>query len=583
MSDPGAHASQPVLANPRTVRGSDLAGWNLRDYAGDVVVLLLSIASLLASSIFISENKYFWNDELYSWYLISDSSFSGMWAAFHDKINNTPPLYFVLGWLWARPFGASELSLRLFSSLGFIVALVVTWITLRRVYGFWPTCMGALVVFLTSGIVLEQNAEARMYGLFLALGALSVYQFIHLIGVRRLEFKHLAGVTVLHAAIVNTHLFGPFYSAAIFAAFVLVDVNRKALRKRLYAAFVISWATFLLYLPAFLVQSDAGNPRAWIPVPTVSDFLELVGLMSRSFADVRMITVLIGLLVLIYFMRGGSLRMRLVPGERHLLLVALALMAVPVVTFLISRTVKPIFWDRYLVPSVLSYAIGIAHLTSVYIPSSVSLVRGRQPGELARSRIHHMGLFSLIALLLLFLVNPLVYASKYRGKVLPGSMDNAFGYDHLPTVVQTSGAFLQRHHYSPVRERYYFILDEEAATSDSSGAFGIQEHKHMEAYRRTYPDGVGKNIVRSDVFLSMTDSFLVNDYAEFTAVCPSRVVGLVSASEWNRLHCPQWVEKRLLNNSEYEVTHLGNVLNRAILLVGRRPPAEDALASQATQ
>jgi len=57
-----------------------------------------------------------------------------MMVAFADKFTNVPPLYFILGWLWARAFGVTELSLRLFSSLGMSIACVITWMTLRRNY-----------------------------------------------------------------------------------------------------------------------------------------------------------------------------------------------------------------------------------------------------------------------------------------------------------------------------------------------------------------------------------------------------------------------------------------------------------------
>ena len=74
--------------------------------------------SLLVSCVVVSAKKYFWNDELLSYYLFSDRSFLHMLGAFHDKINNAPPLYFVLGWVWARMAGTSELSLRLLSCFG---------------------------------------------------------------------------------------------------------------------------------------------------------------------------------------------------------------------------------------------------------------------------------------------------------------------------------------------------------------------------------------------------------------------------------------------------------------------------------
>ena len=113
----------------------------------EYIVTVLAITSLLVSCVIVSSRKFFWNDELYSYYFLSDPSFTHMLGAFHDKINNTPPLYFLLGWLWARVFGSTELSLRLFSSLGMCLACTIVWIVLRRTYSFWPASIGSLGVF----------------------------------------------------------------------------------------------------------------------------------------------------------------------------------------------------------------------------------------------------------------------------------------------------------------------------------------------------------------------------------------------------------------------------------------------------
>jgi hypothetical protein len=143
----------------------------------EYLVPALAVISLLAACWLVSSQKNFWNDELFSYYLLSDPSFSHMLGAFHDKINNSPPLYFLLGWLWTSGFGSSPLSLRLFSSAGIGLATFVTWLTLRSVYDFRSASIGTLTVFCSSKIILYQNAEARMYGMYLAIASLLILQF----------------------------------------------------------------------------------------------------------------------------------------------------------------------------------------------------------------------------------------------------------------------------------------------------------------------------------------------------------------------------------------------------------------------
>ncbi len=127
----------------------------------EYVLPILACVCLVISCLIISYRKYYWNDELYSYDFVSDHSFSNMLRAFHDKINNSHILYFVVGWIWDKVFGSTEVSLRLFSSIALCLALVLVWVTLRRTYGFWATSIGTLAVFCTSPIILIQNAEAE--------------------------------------------------------------------------------------------------------------------------------------------------------------------------------------------------------------------------------------------------------------------------------------------------------------------------------------------------------------------------------------------------------------------------------------
>jgi hypothetical protein len=73
------------------------------------------------------------------------------------------------------------------------LALWLVWVTLRRSYGFSSTSIGVLSVFCTSSIVLSQNAEARMYGLFLAAAAWCFFLYdaaCRKRGLARLAFGH---------------------------------------------------------------------------------------------------------------------------------------------------------------------------------------------------------------------------------------------------------------------------------------------------------------------------------------------------------------------------------------------------------
>lgn len=542
----------------------------------EIIVVLLAILSLLISCAMISAKKYYWNDELYSWYFLSDESFASMWRAFNDKINNTPALYFVVGWLWARIFGASELSLRLFSSLGFCAALILTWITLRKTYSFWPVSLGVLTVFCTSEIVLSQNAEARMYGLFLCLGAAALLHYDRLNRLSKCGFWDALVLCVIHVSIIHTHLFGPFYSAAFLGAFVVADIIYRRLRPSVYIAIFLSWLSFLLYVPAFLIQSDAGRPRSWLPIPSLRDLVSLVSLSSVSFLNVFFV-FLLGLLLIgcLLIQRKFSFKatkrslVSVSSQETSLLILTAFFLAIPFGVWVVSQAVRPIFWDRYMIPTILGYSILITFVFSKLFEHSLWGRKSEASSSKYLKLIYSGQIlpFAMAVFLSATLLYPLLYAKSYQGRALPGVFDDTYGYDSLPIVVQASAQFLERMHYSPNRDRYYFVLDEEAAFKDESGLFGIQEHKHLKAFRRNYPEQLRAHILDSDKFLAKFDRFLILDSLPHTKACPTVITGLDHARYWKDMHCPQWVEHRLLSNPDYQVESLGEIWQEEILLV----------------
>lgn len=141
------------------------------------IIPVLAILSFTLSCIIISAKKYYWNDEFYSYYLLSDQTFWHMLSAFSDKINTAPPLYFILGWIWEKIFGSSELSLRLMSSIGISSGFLILWIMLRRTFDFFSVSLATLYVFCLSGVILDQNSEARMYGLYLLISSIVLILF----------------------------------------------------------------------------------------------------------------------------------------------------------------------------------------------------------------------------------------------------------------------------------------------------------------------------------------------------------------------------------------------------------------------
>lgn len=550
--------------------------WSKWEY----IVPALGTVSLVVSCIVFSAKKYFVNDELLSYYLLSDKSFFHMLSAFHDKINTSPPLYFLLGWIWARTFGASELSLRLFSCLGMSTALWLLWVTLRRTYGFWPTSIGVLSVFCTSGIVLWQNAEARMYGLFIAFCALGFLLYDTACREPRFSRRLLIVTACTHAAIVNTHLFGLLYSGALLLALILRDRCFKAVRIQLYLSIVLGWFSLIPYIPSFLNQSAAASLRTWLPKPILGDLAQFMTLSSPSLVSSDSLQTLVNLfaLVLLVIASGAQfLLWRAEDGEGYdsgeggqprpgsevaLLMVAYAFLAVPVFIWVFSQGPKPIFCDRYMLPTVLSWSILLAYVASRLLCQPLPRIKEGKPLSY-RFRLAAVRSIFLLPLIVL-LIQPVVWAIGARQQSIPGLYDDKVRYNDLPIVVQHSHVFLRRLHYSPARNRYFFILDWDASVNEASGLFGPQEFKNLEAIARNYPD-LQKHIVSSEEFLRIHDRFLVLGSLESnTKVCSCDIKGGVR-TKWEDLSCPQWLRLKVLADPHYRVQALG----KGMLLVNR--------------
>lgn len=536
----------------------------------EYLVPALAVMSLLVSCLILSSKRYFWNDELYSYYLLSDHSFIHMLSAFQDKINNTPPLYFILGWIWAHVFGATELSLRLFTSLGISIACIVVWMTLRRAYDFWSTSIGTLSVFCTSSIILSQNAEARMYGLFLAVCSFGLLQFEINNRESRSSWWILISNFVINAAIVNTHLFGLFYSGAVLFSQIIADKYSSRFKPKIYLSIVLSWLSLILYIPSFLNQADAGNPRAWLSIPSLEDLINLFTISFPPLKSVLVLLIFVSVLLLISRFRGIRHAQEFKRSVSHfnaefsLLIFACTFLMVPVVVWVISQATKSIFLDRYMIPSVLSWPILMAYLSSrIIFPTpdssrniSVNCFRSRIFAFLIRMQ----GPTLLSALAAILLINPIRYAHSFSKEQLPGLNDEKYGYRQLPIVIEFSHDFVKRYHYSPQKNRYYFILDWQAVVDNESGLFPPQEYKHLDALKRNYYNVFQENIVQSEDFLNRFDRFLVLNYSDYDAKCT-----LEPRSE--NFYCPRWLAMRIMSNPHYKVQTIGDIDSSRLLLV----------------
>src|SRR5688572_6555207 len=165
---------------------------------------------------------------------------------------STPPLYYVLAWLWAQAFGTGEVGLRLFSAVAGVATVPVVYAVGRTLASRHIGLVAASLVA-TSPYLVFYSQEARSYALFALLsmaGVLCCVRAIQNPGAR--TFGLWAGVSIAATA---THYFALFPWAGEAVALAVFGAPRR----------LLAWsigAVGLASIPLFALASHQADGRA---------------------------------------------------------------------------------------------------------------------------------------------------------------------------------------------------------------------------------------------------------------------------------------------------------------------------------
>jgi hypothetical protein len=481
----------------------------------EFVLLGFSVASFLISCVLWSHRKQAWMDEIFTWKEVSDPSLWHLLTSIQRGADGGQPLFYITAWFWAKAFGVSDLSLRLYSSLGVAGALLVTWFSIRRFYGLWATALGVLTVWGSSEILLDQNAEARFYGLYLLIVSIAVALYLRLAAESAPKWKLLSWNLLFQAALVLTHVLGIIYGAMILAALVIFDWMQGRFRIKVYLTYIAGWLALLVWIPAVRASMAAGQPHGWIPLPTLYNlydaytfwaFLSWLLLIQRHAPGFvlqlcRRGTLLVFLLPLI---AGPLLTLRSgfrAKEERALLLVGVALLCVPIGLYVLSHRVTPVLMPRYVLPSAIGTAIVLA-ASANWIAGTIPVVLRAAFRWVAFAIVSAMACCPVASALIrgpwsssrLFLDVPALQTSAPAG---------------MPLVVGWQPDFFKLMRYSQPEEQsnYFYLLDWPSALVGPP-AFVLEYHL-MQTYRDV--GYFSRNIQPSQGFLCSHSNFAVLD------------------------------------------------------------------------
>jgi 4-amino-4-deoxy-L-arabinose transferase-like glycosyltransferase len=199
--------------------------------------------------------------------VLQPNLFSTLSAVPHSE--STPPLYYLVAWVWSRPFGTGEVWMRSLSALAGTASIIVVY--LGAVALPLPRRAGliAAAAVAVSPVLIWFSQDARAYALVFLLTALS---FLFFARARRGSAPwDLAWWAVFSALAIATHYFAGFVIAAEGAILILGGNRRRAA-----IAVLAVVAAAALLVP--IAQQQAANAHAgWISQQPLDHRLERAG------------------------------------------------------------------------------------------------------------------------------------------------------------------------------------------------------------------------------------------------------------------------------------------------------------------
>ena len=182
-----------------------------------------------------------------------------------DLVNNSersPPLYYLLAWLWSKLFGTGEVGLRSLSALIGTLTVPAAYLAAREVSSRRAGLIAAALVAFNPYLV-WYSQEARSYALFVLFAAWGLYFFAQCLSVP--SRRNLALWAISSALALCSHYFAAFL---IGAEGLWLAVRWRPRREPL-VALGATVAVGLALIPLALAQEGTGRRNLFTGLPLV--------------------------------------------------------------------------------------------------------------------------------------------------------------------------------------------------------------------------------------------------------------------------------------------------------------------------
>lgn len=303
--------------------------------------LALGASLILFLALVLKNINYpIWFDEGYSAYLIK-GNFAEIWQL--TALDVHPPFYYFLLKIWSLIFGDSLVALRLMSVFFGVASLIMLFFLIKRLFGARPAALATLISSV-SPFLIRYGMEMRMYMviLFIVLSATFCLSFA-------LE-KNRKIYWALYAILMALGMYTHYFTILVWLSellYLVIIKKRPLLKPPLIFTYLGAILLYLPWVPALLSQLNSISGGFWIPEATVLtplNFLTDVFIFKSASEIAGFLAVLfVAFLVAYVYIVKQSYK------ETYLLQFLVILP--PLILLLISALYKPMFIDRYLVPS----------------------------------------------------------------------------------------------------------------------------------------------------------------------------------------------------------------------------------------
>jgi len=445
-----------------------------------VAYLALFLAALAVAGLHlltVADVTFLWTDELFSWWVAGQQSWSGLWQAMYRGSDGMFPAFYVLSWGWIQLVGQSEIVLRLPSLLFTLLGTLACFAVIRPRWGDAAATLSVGLMVVGNGLLLTQAGQFRGYGMLLGLTGASLY----LLAALSPDAPHRRTLLWANAAtqllLCLTHPFGVLYSAALGSGRVVATALREKRRWDwgLVWSYLPAAVGLLIWIPGMRAVAQLNVPRGWMAPVTVKDLGQgLLPPLDVPWGWAALCAGFVGLLV------AGALS-RLAPREPELrradqdtaIILAAAVLGVGPLAWIVSQVADPLFMPRYLLPSTWAWAILGAVVWS-------RLARTVTPGAqfAAATLALVLGCFGLGALHDPQLgdrssKSPTLLARlRYERAFASGEIDRHYMKENLPVLIEGLHSFFARDFYNPGKFDYRLVLNRQSALVEGEDVRG---------------------------------------------------------------------------------------------------------------